>query len=232
MATARKTPAATGVGVRALSAQATRDKILKAATQVFAKHGYQGGSVDKISRAAKSVDRMIYYYFGSKEGLFIEVIEGIYRRMNEAEAQLRLNTDDPVTALGQVIDFVLGYYREHPEFITLLNTENLLQGRHIKQSPRAAQYSSPAIAVIADILARGQAMGRFRSDLRARDVYLLIVSTGYFLMSNRYTLSAFLGERVDSPEHTRSWQDFVTDVVLRTVLKTPAKGDPHGHRHP
>ncbi len=230
MATARKTPAATGVGVRALSAQATRDKILKAATQVFAKHGYQGGSVDKISRAAKSVDLMRYYYVGSKEGLFIEVIEGIYRRMNEAEAQLRLNTDDPVTALGQVIDFVLGYYREHPEFITLLNTENLLQGRHIKQSPRAAQYSSPAIAVIADILARGQAMGRFRSDLRARDVYLLIVSTGYFLMSNRYTLSAFLGERVDAPEHTRAWQDFVTDAVLRTVLISPP-GDTHGHSH-
>ncbi len=231
MATARKSTPTARLGVRALSAQATREKILKAATQVFAKHGYQGGSVDKISRAAKSVDRMIYYYFGSKEGLFIEVIEGIYRRMNEAEAQLRLNTDDPVTALGQVIDFVLGYYREHPEFITLLNTENLLQGRHIKQSPRAAQYSSPAIAVIADILSRGQAQGLFRGDLRARDVYLLIVSTGYFLMSNRYTLSAFLGERVDSPEHTRSWQDFVTDVVLRTVLKTPAKGDPHGHRH-
>ena len=230
MATARKTTPSARMGVRALSAQATREKILKAATQVFAKHGYQGGSVDKISRAAKSVDRMIYYYFGSKEGLFIEVIEGIYRRMNEAEAQLRLNTDDPVAALGQVIDFVLGYYREHPEFITLLNTENLLQGRHIKQSPRAAQYSSPAIAVIADILARGQARGQFRSDLRARDVYLLIVSTGYFLMSNRYTLSAFLGERVDAPEQTRAWQAFVTDAVLRTVLISPT-GDSHGHRH-
>ncbi len=99
MATARKTPAAQRVGVRAQSAQATRDKILKAATQVFAKHGYQGGSVDKISRAAKSVDRMIYYYFGSKEGLFTEVIEGIYRRMNEAEAQLSLDIDDPLSAL-------------------------------------------------------------------------------------------------------------------------------------
>ena len=114
--------------------------------------------------------------------------------------------------------------------ITLLNTENLLQGRHIKQSPRAAQYSSPAIAVIADILARGQARGQFRSDLRARDVYLLIVSTGYFLMSNRYTLSAFLGERVDAPEQTRAWQAFVTDAVLRTVLNSPT-GDTHGHSH-
>ena len=74
--------------------------------------------MEKISRAAKSVDRMIYYYFGSKEGLFTEVIEGMYRRMNEAEAQLRLNVEDPVVALEQVIAFVLGYYRAHPEFIT------------------------------------------------------------------------------------------------------------------
>jgi TetR/AcrR family transcriptional regulator, upper aerobic nicotinate degradation pathway regulator len=230
MATARKTTPTAPLGVRAQSAQATRDKILKAATRVFAQYGYQGGSVEKISRAAKSVDRMIYYYFGSKEGLFIEVIEGIYRQMNEAETRLRLNTDDPVGALCQVIDFVLGYYRQHPEFITLLNTENLLHGRHIKQSTRAAQYSSPAIAVIADILQRGQGMELFRPELKARDVYLLIVSTGYFMMSNRYTLSAFLGERVDTPQHAQSWQDFVTDAVLRTVLNSPT-GDSHGHRH-
>ena len=232
MATVRKIASTPAVGVRALSAQATREKILKAATKVFAQHGYQGGSVDKISRAAKSVDRMIYYYFGSKEGLFIEVIEGIYRRMNEAEAQLKLNSLDPVKALGQVIEFVLGYYQNHPEFITLLNTENLLQGRHIKQSPRAAQYSSPAIAVIADVLARGQAQGLFRSDLKAREVYLLIVSTGYFLMSNRYTLSAFLGERVDTAQNMQAWKVFVTDTVLRTVLLKPTdSGDMHGHRH-
>mgnify|MGYP006293544921 CR=1 FL=1 len=231
MATARNTPPAARVGVRALSAQATREKILKAATQVFAKHGYQGGSVEKISRAAKSVDRMIYYYFGSKEGLFTEVIEGIYRRMNEAEAQLSLQVDDPVAALKQVIDFVLGYYRANPEFITLLNTENLLQGRHIARSPRAAEYSSPAVGVIADILTRGQAMQLFRPDLQARQVYLLIVSTGYFLMSNRYTLSAFLGERVDAPDHARAWKNFVTDAVLRTVSVSPMKtaGDSHGH---
>ena len=232
MATARKTTPSARMGVRALSAQATREKILKAATQVFAKHGYQGGSVEKISRAAKSVDRMIYYYFGSKEGLFTEVIEGIYRRMNEAEAQLKLDVNDPVSALTQVIDFVLGYYREHPEFITLLNTENLLQGRHIAQSPRAAEYSSPAVGVIADILQRGQGQKLFRPDLQARQVYLLIVSTGYFLMSNRYTLSAFLGERVDSPDNAQAWKAFVTDAVLRTVLATPLKtaGDSHGHR--
>jgi len=206
-------------GVRELSAQATRDGILKAATQVFAQYGFDGGSVEKISRAAKSVDRMLYYYFGNKEGLFMAVIEDMYRQMNEAESKLDLNTDEPVQALKDVIDFVLHYYRRHPEFVTLLNTENLHMGRHIVRSERAAQYSSPAIDVIRRILETGVRQKLFRPDLVARDVYLLIVSTGYFFMSNRYTLSAFMGEDLQSPQAVQHWQDFVTDTVLRAVKR-------------
>jgi AcrR family transcriptional regulator len=115
--------------VREQAAQTTRDNILKAAIKVFARYGYDGGSVEKISKAAKSFDRMIYYYFGSKEGLYIEVIEEIYRRMNEAEQQLDLRAEQPLETLRAVIRFVVGYYRRHPEFITLLNTENLHKGR-------------------------------------------------------------------------------------------------------
>ena len=102
-------------GVREAAAQATRDSILRAATKVFAKYGYDGGSVEKISKAAHSYDRMIYYYFGSKEGLFIAVIEGIYRRMDEAEAALELDESRLVEALTEFIRFVLGYYRRHPD---------------------------------------------------------------------------------------------------------------------
>lgn len=206
-------------GVRELSAQATRDGILKAATKVFAKYGFDGGSVEKISSAAKSVDRMLYYYFGNKEGLFIAVIEDMYRQMNEAEAQLDLNTAQPVQALKDVIAFVLNYYRRHPEFVTLLNTENLHQGRHIVKLDQAAQYSSPAIAVIRRILQTGVQQGLFRQDVVARDVYLLIVSTGYFYMSNRFTLSAFMGEDLQAPPAFEHWQHFVTDTVLRTVSR-------------
>ena len=219
---ATRQPVATAkgkLGVREQSAQQTRDSILKAATQIFAKYGYDGGSVEKISKAANSFDRMIYYYFGNKEGLFIEVIEGIYRRMNEAESKLKLNTDAPVQALKEVIDFVLSYYQKHPEFVTLLNTENLHQGRHISKSPRASEYSSPAIEIIARILQSGVQQKLFRADLHARNVYLLIAATGYFYMSNRYTLTAFLGESLQDPRNVQAWKDFVTDSVLRVVRR-------------
>jgi AcrR family transcriptional regulator len=204
-------------GVREAAAQATRESILRAATKVFAKYGYDGGSVEKISKAAKSYDRMIYYYFGSKEGLFIAVLEGIYRRMDDAEAALDLDASRPVEALTAVIRFVLGYYRRNPDFVTLLNTENLHKGRHIAKSLRAREYSSRAIAIIREIVASGVAQGLFRDDVAARDLYLLIASTGYFYTSNRHTLTAFLGEPLETPEAVAHWEDFVIETVLRTV---------------
>ncbi|CAN7222534.1 TetR/AcrR family transcriptional regulator [Acidovorax sp. LjRoot38] len=215
-ASARKT------GVREQAAQTTRDNILKAATKVFARYGYEGGSVEKISKAAKSFDRMIYYYFGSKEGLFIEVLEETYRRMNDAESKLDLDTAKPVEALQAVIRFVVGYYRKNPEFITLLNTENLHKGKHISKSMRAREYSSPAIEVIRRVLESGQTQGLFRKDVSARDVYLLIAATGYFYMSNRHTLSAFLGEDLETAEALAHWESFVIDSVLRTVAPGPS----------
>ncbi|WP_218509972.1 TetR family transcriptional regulator [Variovorax sp. dw_308] len=206
-----------GTGVRDAAAQATRKAILRAATKVFAKYGYDGGSVEKISKAAKSYDRMIYYYFGSKEGLFIAVLEGIYREMDEAESAIRLDADRPVETLTEVIRFVHGYYRKNPEFVTLLNTENLHKGRHIAKSLRAGEYSSHAIAVIHEVLASGIAKGIFRGDVAAREVYLLIASTGYFYMSNRHTLTAFLGEPLETAEAVKRWEDFAVETVLRAV---------------
>jgi len=205
------------LGVRAQAAAATRESILRAATKVFAKHGFAGGRIEQISKAAKSYDRMIYYYFGSKEGLFIAVLEEMYRRFNEAESTLSLAEAHPVDALKAVIRFMWAHYQKHPEFITLLNTENLHRGKHISKSLRAREYSSPAVSVLGEVLARGAAQKVFRADVAARDVYLMIASMGYFYLSNRFTLSAFLGEQLETPEALAHWERFLIDAVLRTV---------------
>lgn len=209
-------------GTRAAAAEATREAILRAATKVFAKYGYTGGSVEKISSAAKSVDRMIYYYFGSKEGLFVAVLENIYRRMDEAESRLELDESRPLEALGELIRFVLRYYRDHPEFVTLLNTENLHKGRHIGKSRRAREYSHHAVTLTERLLANGVEQGLVRPNIDARQLYLLIVATGYFHTSNRYTLGAFLGEAIDTPEAIARWEAFVADSVLRIVRQDAA----------
>ena len=208
-------------GVREQAAQTTRDNILRAATRVFARYGYDGGSVEKISKTARSFDRMIYYYFGSKEGLFIEVLEDMYRRMNDAELKLSLDIEKPVESLKDVIHFVVSYYAKNPEFITLLNTENLHRGKHISKSLRAREYSSPAIDIIRQLLESGVKQGVFKNDVSARNVYLLIAATGYFYISNRYTLSAFLGEDLQAPEAMTDWQAFIIRTVLHTVMRKP-----------
>ena len=212
-------------GARELSAQATREAILRAAIAVFAEHGYSGASVEKISTAAGSVDRMIYYYFGNKEGLFVAALEEIYRRFNAAEAALQLDEERPVESLRAVIGFALNYYRRHPEFINLLNSENLHRGAHTARSPRLREYSSPAIGVIERLLRSGVAQGRFRADIGARDLYLLIAAAGYFYQSNRYTLSAFLGENLEAPAARAHWQGFVEEMVLRGIaVQSPVVG--------
>ena len=227
MPTVRKSAAtARKGGVREQSAQATRETLLKAAIKVFGKQGLNGARVEQISRAAKSHDRMIYYYFGSKEALFVAVIEETYRRFNEAEARLALDLSQPVQALRDVIAFMWGYYQKHPEFITLLNSENLHRGRHIGKSSKAGEYSSPALEVLSRVLGSGVQAGLFRPELRARDVYLMIASMGYFYLSNRYTLSTFLGESLEAPAALAQWQQFITDAVLRTVLVTVPPATP------
>jgi TetR/AcrR family transcriptional regulator, upper aerobic nicotinate degradation pathway regulator len=218
-AAATKKPGERRRGVRELAAQATRDGILRAATKVFAKHGYAGGRVEQISKAAKSYDRMIYYYFGSKEGLFIAVLEEMYRRFNEAESKLALDAAQPLESLHAVIRFMWRYYLKNPEFITLLNTENLHRGEHIAKSLRAREYSSPAVNVLGEVLASGAKRKLFRGDVAARDVYLMIAALGYFYLSNRYTLSAFLGEDLAAADALAHWEAFIIDTVTRTVQR-------------
>ncbi len=204
-------------------AQATRDSILKAAVKVFAKAGFAGGRVEKISSAAQSYDRMIYYYFGSKEKLFIAALEEIYHRFCEAEAKVDLDLQYPVESLRCIVRFFWTYYQKHPEFITLLNSENLHRGKHISKSMRARDYSKAAIAILGGVLQSGIDKGLFRSDALPRDVYLLISSLSYFYLSNRFTLTAFLGENIESATALAHWEEFITDAVLRVV--SPASGE-------
>ncbi len=200
-------------------AHKTRESILKAATRVFARNGFTDGKIETISRLSNTHDRMIYYYFGSKAQLFVEVLETTYERMNEAEAGIPIDLNEPVRALTTVVHFVWQYYLDHPEFITLLNSENLLKGKHIKKSSRANELSSPAVQVLDQVLQAGVQKGLFRDDISARDLYIQIAALGYFYLSNRYTLSVFLGSDLRGEGELEHWKTYITDIVLRSVKK-------------
>ncbi len=199
---------------------ATRDNILRAAIDVFARNGFAGGRIEKISKAAHSTDRMIYYYFGSKEHLFVAVLETIYKELGDAEAALDLSGLNAERALREIIRFTWNHYVAHPEMLSLLSNENLYQGKHLSRSKRVKELSFPLITILSDVLARGVKQKTFRSDIGATDLYIAMCSLGYFYLSNKFTLSTFLGVDLMAPEALDHWGDIMERVVLRFVQRT------------
>ncbi len=204
---------------RQRSAKTTRDNILRAAKKIFSKDGYEGARVEKISKTAKSYDSLIYYYFGSKEKLFVEVLENAYKDIFETEMALELDHDDPVGSLRKIIEFPFRYYLANPELIVLLGTENLHKGKHISKSKTANQFASPAIEILDRVLRRGVEMGHFRADVDTRNIYIATVSLGYFYVSNRYTLSAFLNTNLMADKEVDNWAHFISDLVIDSISK-------------
>lgn len=204
-------------GIRARQADQTRARILQAAVKVFARDGYSGGRVDAISKAADSNDRMLYYYFTSKENLFVRVLEHTYEQFNKAEGKLRLDLNAPVQALQDLVAFIWNYYVRHPEFVAILTIENLHKGRHARQSGELKRLSGEAVGVLQPIIEAGQQQGLFRSDVDIKHLYLMIASLCYFYNSNQHTLSSFLGENLAAKEQQRDWLAFITDQILRGI---------------
>jgi AcrR family transcriptional regulator len=192
-------------------------RILQAATSEFATHGYGGARIERISDAAGTVDRMLYYYFGSKEGLFRAVLERVYEELGAAEQQLQLADAEPVEGMRALIAFTWGYYLRHPEFIRLLNSENLHRGAHVRHSKRVKALSFPLLSILADLLKRGEAQGKFRAGIDPVQVYLTIAALAYFYLSNRYTLSRFLGLELMSAPQRKRWLEHITALVLGHV---------------
>ncbi len=199
---------------------ATRDNILRAAIDVFARNGFAGGRVEKISKAAHSTDRMIYYYFGSKERLFVAVLETIYKELGDAEAALDLAGLNAEQALRQIIRFTWNHYLTHPEMLTLLSNENLHQGRHLARSKRVKELAFPLLTILSEVLVRGVKQKSFRSDIGAADLYIAMCSLGYFYLSNKFTLSAFLGVDLMAPRALDHWREIMEMVILRFVQRT------------
>ena len=213
-------------------ADQTRARILKAARNEFMRHGYSGARIERISRTGKSSDRMIYYYFGSKEALYIEVLEGVYTELGAAESRLVLDEAKPLDALRTLIAFTWNYYLEHPEFVALLSNENLQRGRHITKSLTVKQLSRPVLDILGKILDEGARQGLFRADLDVRRVYLTLAALGYFYLSNRYTLSSFLGSDLMQREQCNAWLGEMTRVLLASVSRddSPTGASAAAHR--
>jgi AcrR family transcriptional regulator len=195
-------------------AERSRIQILEAAAREFARSGLGGARVERIAAQAGVNVRMLYYYFSSKDKLFLAVLERAYSVVREAEKGLELERGEPEEAMRRLVRFTWDFQVSHPEFITLLNSENLHQGRHLKKSSAVAELHSPLLEMIGRLVERGARAGVFRRDVDPMQLYITIASLGYFYLSNRHTLSAIFGRDLLAPKQRSARLVHMVEVVL------------------
>jgi len=197
----------------------TRARILAAAKAEFARIGLGGARVDRIAALAGANKRMLYYYFGNKDELFRAVLEATYEHIRESEKALHLDAFDPPEAIRRLVAFTWNYYLENPEFLSLLNSENLHQAQHLKESSKVRRMHSPFVAMIRDIVERGVRSGDFRTGVDAVQLYISIAGLAYFYLANNYTLSAIFGRDLKATRARNARLAHMTEFVLGYLRK-------------
>lgn len=192
----------------------TAKNILAAALREFSDKGLAGARVDEIAARAKSNKRMLYHYFGNKEDLFLAVLEYVYAEIRAHEEKLHLSDLPPLDAIRKLTGFTFNYYLEHPEFIRLLNSENLAGARHIKKSEKVRDMHFPLVKRIDDVLVRGVKEGVFRDGVDAVQLYISIASLGYFYLSNADTLETIFGTKLRSKSALAVRNEHIEEVIL------------------
>jgi len=202
---------------RIRDAAATRARILAAAKREFAKNGLGGARVDVIAEKAKANKRMIYHYFGSKEVLFQTTLENAYIDIRTAEQKLNLDHLEPAAALERLVRFTWDYYLRNPEFITLVNSENLHRAKHLKKSEVVMVYSRRFVAMVNTILERGVTAGVFRPGVDPVQLNITIAAIGYYYLTNRFTGSILFEKDLMAKEALEERLQFNIETVMRLV---------------
>jgi AcrR family transcriptional regulator len=196
-------------------ADATKANILSVAIEEFSAKGLAGGRVDEIAHRIHTVKRMIYYYFGSKEGLYRAVLEQAYNHIRTIESDLHLDSLAPDEALRQLVKVTFDYHNKHPEFVRLVMNENIHQGAHIAHLPNIKERNRTVIATLRKLIDRGVKSGVFRSDLEPIELHMTISALAFYNVSNRHTFSIIFGRDMTSPKAVAARREVVADIISR-----------------
>jgi AcrR family transcriptional regulator len=197
----------------------TMADILEVATREFAEKGLAGARIDAIADAMRTSKRMIYYYFGSKEGLYLRVLEESYRRIRQIEAEAHLDDLPAEDALRRLVGHTVDYQWAHPEFVRLVQNENMHRAEYLAQSKMIRKLNVPAIDSLARIVERGQKQGVFRAGLDAVDLHMSISALSFFNVANRHTFSLLFQRDLDTPRALVARRDSIIEMVVRFVRK-------------
>lgn len=199
---------------RIRDADRTRAELLQVATEVFAESGLSGARVDEIAERTRTTKRMIYYYFGGKEQLYLAVLDEAYRGIRAAEQGIHAGDLEPVDAVRRVAELTFDHHHAHPEFIRLVAIENIHRGEHLRRLDSLRELSTPAASLLDDILTRGRDTGVFRDDVDAVDVHMLISSYCVFQVANNATFGFLFGRDMRDPKVRARNRAILGDVVV------------------
>jgi AcrR family transcriptional regulator len=194
-----------------------RLRILEAAKQEFAAHGIAGARVDRIAAKAGANKRMLYYHVGKKDELYLAVLEGAYEKIRVEERGLDLEHLDPPTAIARLIDFTWNYFIRNPEFLALLNTENMARARHLKRSTKVKSMHSPFVEMIRTVVTRGVESGDFVVAVDPVQLYISIAALCFFYLSNSATLSVIFGRDLLKQEARDERLEHMIALVLAAL---------------
>jgi AcrR family transcriptional regulator len=197
--------------------EGTRNKILNAALQEFSRHGLSGARIDAIAAESGINKGMIYYYFGSKEDLYVAALEESYRRFRQIESEFQLESLAPVAALRQLVSASFDFHAAHPEFIRMVMSENINQGEYIRKIPELRAINRSAITVLDRLCRRGIAEGVFRADVDPVDLHMSISALSFYNVSNRHTFSFIFDRDLGAAEVHAARRESVVDTILRSV---------------
>ena len=196
----------------------TRTKILNIALQEFSRLGLSGARIDAIATESGVNKGMIYYYFGSKDDLYVAALEESYRRFREIEGGL--HNDErlaPLDALRRLVSESFDFHAAHPEFIRMVMGENINQGEYIRRIPELRAINRSAITLLEGLCRRGIAEGVFRADVDPVDLHMTISALSFYNVSNRHTFSFIFDRDLTAPEVHAVRRESVVDTVLRYV---------------
>jgi len=198
-----------------------RLRILDAAKEEFAAHGLAGARVDRIAAKAGANKRMLYYHVGKKDDLYLAVLERAYEHIRVEERGLDLEHLDPPEAIERLICFTWNYFIRNPEFLALMNTENLAKARHLKRSTKVESMHSPFVEMIRTVVMRGVENGDFQVVVDPVQLYISIAALCYFYLSNSATLSVIFGRDLLKKEAKDERLEHMVALVLAALTGKP-----------
>jgi len=205
--------------VRSQDPEGTRQNIVEIASEEFALNGLSGARIDEIAARTRSSKRMIYYYFGDKEGLYLSALENAYRLVREGESKLDIEGLAPLDALRKLVEFTFDHHHQHEDFIRMVMIENIHHGAYLERSKAIRQLNISAIGTIESVYNRGVAEGVFRKGLEPIELHWQVSALCFFNVSNRATFSKIFGKDFGAPKALASLRRNAVDMVLRYVVK-------------